>query len=156
TDGYHVWSKTYDREVKNIFAVEDELARSIVQALTPKLIGSESAPLVKPSTGSLEAHDLYLQGRYFKEKRNAEALRTAAEFFERATVKDPGYALAWVGLADATALLGEYGPVPVSSVLPKARQSVLKAIELDPRLAEAHATLALIAMFSFQWAEADQ
>jgi len=155
-DGYHVWSKTYDREVENIFAVEDELARSIVQALTPKLIRSESAPLVKPSTASLEAHDLYLQGRHFKEKRNAEALRTAAEFFERATVKDPSYALAWVGLADATALLGEYGPVPVSSVLPKARRSVLRAIELDPRLAEAHATLGLIAMFSFQWAEVDQ
>ena len=155
-DGYHVWSKTYDREVKNVFAVEDELARSIVQALTPKLIGSESAPLVKPSTANLEAHDLYLQGRYFKEKRSAEALRTAAEFFERATAKDPAYALAWVGLADATALLSEYGPVPASGVVPKARQSVLRAIELDPRLAEAHATLGLIGMYSFQWAEADQ
>jgi serine/threonine-protein kinase len=154
-DGYHLWSKTYERELKNIFAVEDELARSIVQALKPKLIGSQSAPLVKPPTSSLEAHDLYLQGRYFKEKRSAEGLRTAAGFFAQATEKDPAYALAWVGLADATALLAEYARVPPSSVLPKARQSALRALELDPQLAEAHATLGLIAQFSFQWAEAE-
>ncbi len=154
-DGYHIWSKTYEREAKNIFAMEDELARSIVEALRPKLIGSQSAPLVKPTTTSLEAHDLYLQGRYFKEKRTAEALRSAAGFFARAAEKDPQYALAWVGLADATTLRSEYDLVPASSVLPKAKQTVMRALELDPRLAEAHATLGLIATFSFQWAEAE-
>ncbi len=154
-DGYHIWSKTYEREAKTIFAVEDELARSIVQALRPKLIGSQSAPLVKPSTSSLEAHDLYLQGRYFKEKRTGEALRTAGRFFAQATEKDPRYALAWVGLADATALRSEYDLVPASSVLPTAKETVMRALELDPRLAEAHATLGLIATFSFQWEEAE-
>lgn len=155
-DGYHIWSKTYERELKNIFAVEDELARSIVQALRPKLVQADAAPLTKPATSSLEAHDLYLQGRYFKEKRNPEALRKAAGFFAQATEKDPRYALAWVGLADATALLDEYDEVPASSVLPKARRSALRALELDPRLAEAHATLGLIAQLSFQWADAEE
>jgi serine/threonine-protein kinase len=154
-DGYHLWSKTYERELKNVFAVEDELARSIVQALMPKLARADATPLAKQTTSSLEAHDLYLQGRYFKEKRTAEALRKAAGFFGQATEKDPQYALAWVGLADATVLLPEYDDVPASSLLPKARQSALRALELDPRLAEAHATLGLIAFRSFQWADAE-
>ena len=155
-DGYHLWSKTYERELKNIFAVEDELARSIVQALKPKLVQGDAAPLAKQATSSLEAHDFYLQGRYFKEKRTAEALRQAAGFFAQATEKDPQYALAWAGLADATLLLYEYDVGPGSSVLPKARRSALRALELDPTLAEAHATLGLIAQYSFQWAEAQE
>ncbi len=105
---------------------------------------------------SLEAHDLYLLGRYFKEKRSAEGLRQAAGCFAQATEKDPAYALAWIGLADATALQNEYDQVLASSVLPKARQSALRAIELDPRLAKAHATLGLIAMYSYQGADAEQ
>jgi serine/threonine-protein kinase len=155
-DDYHVWSRTYERELKNVFEVEEELARSIAQALTPKLIRSESAPLVKPSTSSLDAHDLYLQGRYFNEKRTAKALREAAGFFAQATEKDPGYALAWVGLADATALQTQYGPERASTVLPKARESVLRALKLDPHLAEAQATVGLIAWFSFEWADAER
>ncbi len=156
SDDFHIWSKTYDRKLSGVFALEDEIAHSIAQALRYKLATGESAPLVKPSTSSLEAHDLYLQGRYFKEKRNAEALRKAAGFFAQATEKDPAYALAWVGLADATMLLNEYDQVLASSVLPQARQSALRALELDPRLAEAHATLGLIAQYWYKWADAEQ
>jgi TolB-like protein/Flp pilus assembly protein TadD len=156
SDDFHIWSKTYDRKVSGVFALEDEIAHSIAQALRRKLVGGESASLVKPSTSSLEAHDLYLQGRYFQERRTAEALHKAAGFFAQATEKDPAYALAWVGLADATALQYQYGLVPDSSLLPKARQSALRAIELDPRLAEAQATLGLIAQNSYQWADAER
>ncbi len=155
SDDFHIWSSTYDRQLSGVFALEDEIAHSIAQALRRKLAGGESAPLVKPYTSSLEAHDLYLQGRYFKEKRTAEALHKAAGFFAQATEKDPAYALAWVGLADATALMNQYDRVPDSSVLTKARQSARRALELDPRLAEAHATLGLIAQSSYQWADAE-
>jgi len=152
SDDFHIWSRTYDRKLTGVFALEDEIAHSIAQALRRKLVGGE---LVKPSTSSLEAHDLYLQGRFFMEKRSAESLRKAAAFFAQATEKDSAYALAWVGLADATALLYEYDPL-ASNVLPKAEQSALRALELDPRLAEAYTTLGLIALYSYQWAEAER
>ncbi len=152
SDDFHIWSRTYDRKLTGVFALEDEIAHSIAQALRRKLVGGE---LVKPSTSSLEAHDLYLQGRYFMEKRSAESLRQAATFFAQATEKDSAYALAWVGLADATALQYQYGRALASSVLPQAKKSALRALELDTRLAEAHATLGMIATGSYQWADAE-
>ncbi len=156
SDDFHIWSKTYERKLSGVFALEDEIAHSIAQALRRKLVGGESAPLVKPSTSSLEAHDLYMQGRYFMEKRTAEALRQAAGFFAQATEKDSAYALAWVGLANATMLRNEYDMVPASSVMSNARQSALRALELNPGLAEAHATLGMIAQYSYQWADAEK
>src|SRR5713101_2555479 len=83
-DDVHLWSQTYDRELKSIFALEDEIARSIAQALRRRLAGGESAALVKPATSNQEAHDLYLRGQYFKERRTAESLRKAAAYFEQA------------------------------------------------------------------------
>jgi TolB-like protein len=127
-DGYHLWSKTYDRELKNIFAVEDEIARSIAQALRRALVRSEG---VKPSTANLEAHDLYLKGRYFWNKRTLEAFRKAADFFEQATREDPGYALAYTGLADILVLRMDYDVVPTSEFAPKARAAALRALQLD-------------------------
>src|SRR5262249_41756379 len=88
--------------------------------------------------------------------RTGAALRTAAGLFEKAIENDPAYALAWVGLADATALQTQYGPELASTVLPKARESVLRAIKLDPHLAETQASLGNIAWFSFEWADAER
>jgi serine/threonine-protein kinase len=147
-DGFHLWSKTYDRELKNIFAVEDEIARSIAQALQRTLVRAEG---VKPSTPSTEAHDLYLKGRYFWNKRNLEAFRKAAGFFEQAIQEDPGYALAWTGLADAVALRMEYDAVATSEIAPKARAAAQKALEIDPGLAEAHCSLGNILWHEFEW-----
>src|SRR5262249_31129550 len=121
-DGYHIWSNVYERELKNVFAVEEELARSIAQALKPTLVQTEAVPLVKPATANLAAHDLYLKGRYFWNKRTAEALTKAIGYFQQAIEQDPSYALAYVGLADATALLIEFGSAPPVEALPKAKQ----------------------------------
>ncbi len=145
SDGYHLWSRTYDRELKGIFALEDEIARNIADALQRKLVP------VKQATGNTEAHDLYLRGRYLWNKRSREAIRQAAGYFQQAIREDPGYALAYAGLADALALQYDYEIPPVASVLPKARQAALKALDLDPRLAEAHASLGLVARYSYDF-----
>jgi len=155
-DGYHLWSNVYDRELKNIFALEEELARSIAQALKPKLVQTEAVPLVKPTTTNLAAHDLYLKGRYFWNKRSPEALKKAIEYFQQAIELDRGYALAYVGLADTTAILPEYGSISEAEVLPKAKQAALKALELDGTLAEAHDILGLISQYEYQWSAAER
>src|SRR5215210_4554095 len=108
--GYHLWSETYDRELKDVFAVQDELSRAIVGALKVKLSGEQrDAPLVTRATEDLEAHDLYLKGRYLWNQRTYESLLRAASYFERAVAKDSTYAQAYAGLADAYVLLPEYG-----------------------------------------------
>lgn len=150
-DGYHLWSKSYDRELKSLFAVEDEIARSIAQTLQRKLVRSEG---MKPATSSLEAHDLYLKGRYFWNKRNLDAFRKAAELFEHAIQVDPEYALAYSGLADAIALRIDYDVVHTSELVPKARAAARKALELDPGLAEAHTSLGNIAVHEWDWTTA--
>ncbi|HEY5676096.1 MAG TPA: hypothetical protein VIR81_04885, partial [Myxococcales bacterium] len=147
-DGYHLWSKSYDREVKSIFAVEDEIARSIADALQRKLVG------LKTTTVSVKAHDLYLRGRYFWNKRNTESIRKAAGYFEQAIAEDPNYALAWAGLADALALRADYDPTSGREVLAKANTAARRALALDPALAEAHASLGLIAHFDYDHATA--
>lgn len=150
-DGYHLWSKSYDRELKSIFAVEDGIGRSIAQTLQRKLVRGDS---VKPSTSSLAAHDLYLRGRYFWNKRNVQALRKAADYFEQAIRADPEYALAHAGLADAIALRMDYDFVPTAQLAPPAKAAARRALELDPRLAEAHCSLGNIAWHEWDWATA--
>jgi TolB-like protein/Tfp pilus assembly protein PilF len=153
SDGYHLWSKTYDREAKGIFALEDEIARSIAEALRRTLVRSEG---VKPSTADLEAHDLYLKGRYFWNKRTLEAFRTAGVYFDQAIAKDPRYALAYTGLADAIALRIDYDLVPTSEITPKAKAAAIRALEIDPTLAEAHCSLGNIVWHEFDWTRAVQ
>ena len=156
-DDVHLWSQSYDRELKSIFAVEDEIARSIAQALRRRVAGGESAALVKPATSSQDAHDLYLRGQYFKERRTPDSLRKATAYFEQAIEKDPDYALAYVGLADSASLRELHDDaVPASAVLPKAKQAVTHALELDPGLAEAHVTLGIIAGMDYDWAAAER
>jgi TolB-like protein/Tfp pilus assembly protein PilF len=147
SDGYHLWSQSYDRELKSVFALEDEIARSIAQALRHKLLRSG----VKPSTTSQEAHDLYLKGRYFWNKRSPEALRQALSYFQQAIDKDPSYALAYVGLADAIATRVDFDGASPVEVLPLAKRAALHALELDPGLAEAHASMGLLAYFDYDW-----
>jgi adenylate cyclase len=154
-NGYHLWSKTYDRRLENVFAVEDELARSIAEALTPQLLKT-GAPLVGEATASMEAHDLYLRGRHFWNKRTAEDLKRAAALFQQALDADPKYALAHAGLADTYVLLAEYSPARPGDVLPQATAHARKALELDAALAEPHATLGLIDMYGYDWRGAER
>jgi serine/threonine-protein kinase len=154
-DGYHLWSKTYDRKLENVFAVEDELARSITEALRPQLL-KQGPLLAGQTTSNTEAHDLYLRGRHFWNKRTVEDLNRAIGLFQQALEADPGYALAHAGLADSYALLAEYSPVPPADALPQARRHARKALELSPTLAEPHATLGLLAMDVYDWPGAER
>jgi TolB-like protein/Flp pilus assembly protein TadD len=148
SDGYHLWSKSYDRELKSIFALEDEIARSIAESLQRRLVRGVA---VTPPTTSLEAHDLYLRGRYFWNRRSVEALRKAAGYFEQAIQQDPGYALAYAGLADAIALRLDYDQVLASEIAPRAKAAALRALELDPALAEAHTSLGNLSAHEYDW-----
>ena len=154
-DGYHLWSKTYDRELHNVFAVEDELARSIAVALRPQLLKGAS-PLVQQPTSSMDAHDLYLKGRHHWNKRTGEDLRKAIALFQQALELDQAYALAHAGLADSYLLLSEYSEAPPAEVIPKAKAHAFKAMELDGTLAEPHATLGLISANDYEWRTAER
>src|SRR2546422_780535 len=153
--GYHLWSDEYDRDARDVFTVQDEIARAIVAALRVKLSGAANAALVKASTGNPEAHDLYLQGRCFFAKRDSTSLRKAQDYFERAIAKDPSYALAYAGLSDAYSHRSVFGYVPPLDIHSKAKQAALRALALDSALAEAHTSLAFIDLFlEWDWATA--
>jgi len=143
-DDNHIWSKTYDRELKSLFALEEDIARSIANALERKLVA------VKAATTNLDAHDLYLRGLYFLNRRTASALAKAAEHFEQAIAQDPRYALAYVGLADATQLRIVHDAVAPAEVLPRAKAAALRALALDPALAEAHASMGQIYHYDYE------
>src|SRR2546421_2897286 len=155
--GNEIWSEEYDRDARDrdVFAVQDEITRAIVAALRVHLSGPASAALAKRSTESPEAHDLYLQGRYFFAKRDSTSLRKAQDYFERAIVKDPSYALAYAGLSDAYSHRAVFGYVPPHDIHSKAKQAALRALALDSTLAEAHTSLGFIDLFlEWDWATA--
>jgi len=144
SDGYHLWSKDYDGDVKDILNFQSNVAEQVVQALQVKLGGDETRALAKKPTENPEAHELYLKGRYFWNRRTGENLKKAAEYFQHAIEKDPNYALAYSGLADCHVLLPLYpelGSTPRDE-LPQAFAAARKAVELDDKLSEAHASLA--------------
>src|SRR5216110_1900182 len=141
----HLWADTYDRKLTDIFAVESEIAKTIAETLQAKLTGSEKSSMAKTPTVNAEAYELYLKGRFFWNKRTGENLRKSIEYLKQAIAKDPGYALAYAALADSYGLLRFYGGAsPAESVVP-AEAAAKKALELDDSLAEAHASLGLIA-----------
>jgi len=141
----HLWADTYDRKLTDIFAVESEIAKTIAETLQAKLTGSEKASIAKTPTVNPDAYELYLKGRFFWNKRTGDDLRKSIEYLKQAVAKDPGYALAYAGLADSYGLLRFYGGAsPAESVVPAAAAAE-KALELDDSLAEPHASLGLIA-----------
>src|SRR5947208_313227 len=157
--GNEVWAEEYDRDARDrdVFVVQDEITRAIVAALRVHLSGPASAALAEHATVSPEAHDLYLQGRYFFAQRDSASLRKAADYFERAIQKDSSYALAWSGLGDAYSHTGVFGYVPPRAVYAKAKAAALRALALDPTLAEAHTSLGFIALFyDWDWPTAGQ
>ncbi len=141
----HLWADTYDRKLTDIFAVESEIAKTIAETLRARLTGSEKSSIAKRPTVNPEAYELYLKGRFFWNKRTGDDLRKSIEYLKQAIAKDPGYALAYAALADSYGLLRFYGGAsPAESVVP-AEAAAKKALELDDSLAEAHASLGLIA-----------
>ncbi len=155
-DGYHIWSDQYDRELDDVFAVQDELSCSIVEMLKGELgVTGETRTLVKPPTKNMVAYDLYLKGRFFWNRRGKGLLR-AREFFEQAIAEDSGYAQAYAGLGDTYSLLGWYRALPPDEAFPKAKEAAQRAIALDESLAEAHTSLAFALMcYDRDWHEVE-
>ena len=141
-DGYHLWSERYDREMKDIFEIQDEIARAIAERLKVTLAEGGQEPLVKAATKDLEAYQLYLKGRALLYRRGG-SVPHAVECFERAVGLDSEYALAWAGLADSYTVLGYYGFAPPEACMPKATEAARRAVALDPTLAETHTALAI-------------
>jgi tetratricopeptide (TPR) repeat protein len=156
TTGYSLWSETYERELDDVFAVQDEIARAILGALKLELGGEEARPLVTRATADFETYRLYLQGLYLWNQRTAEALERAARFFEQAIAKDPRYARAYAGLADTYALLPFYGKAPPKEAHAMAQRAAERAISLDSTLAEAYTALGYIRTYAWDWRGAEE
>jgi serine/threonine-protein kinase len=147
----HIWADTFDSKLTDIFAVETQIAKTVADTLQAKLTGSEERAIGARPTENPEAHELYLKGRFFWNKRTSSDLKTAIEYFTQAIEKDPNYALAYAGLADANAILTAYGAAPVSESLPRAEVAARKALELDESLAEAHTSLGLLLFYNLDF-----
>jgi TolB-like protein/Flp pilus assembly protein TadD len=142
TTDAHLWADTYDRKLTDIFAVESEIAKTIADTLKAKLTGSEEHAIAVRPTEDLEAHQLYLKGRYFWNKRTANDVEKSIDYFNQAIAADPKHALAYAGVADAYALLPAVTAVSPRESFSKAEAAARKALELDDTLAEAHSSLA--------------
>lgn len=156
--GDRKWGEQYTEPIANLITLQNHIARDVSQKLSIKMSGADQKKLSKNYTENVEAYQLYLQGRYYLNKRTPEAFRNAIPFFERALASDPNYALAHTGLADSYALLGIYGGgLPPRVAMPKAKDDALKALELDPDLAECHESLAhVLSDYEFDFAGAEK
>ncbi len=147
TTDAHLWAETYDRKLTDIFAVESDIAKTIADTLQAKLTGLEKRAIAAQPTDDTEAHEFYLRGRYFWNKRTGPDLRRAIDYFKQAIGKDPNFALAYAGLADSYVLLSAYSAGSPQESLPSAKAAAKKAVELDDTLAEAHTSLGQILLF---------
>jgi len=146
----HLWAETYRGTIDDIFDIQEKVSEKIVQALRIQLTKEEQSMLEKRYTKDTEAYQLYLKGRSLWKKRNTEDLNAALLSFEKALEKDPGYALAWAGLADTYSLLGEYSNISRRILFPKQMAAVNRALEIDNSLGEAHISLAVSLMLN-EW-----
>jgi TolB-like protein/Tfp pilus assembly protein PilF len=155
-DGFQVWSETYEREMRGIFALQDEITRAIMDALKVKL----AIALPPQPQQNTEAYDLYLKGRFCWNKRTTVALKQAISYFKQAVEKDPTYALAYTGLADCYSSLGfsfDAGALAPREAIPKASAAASSALKLNPNLAETHTSLAFIKLtYEWDWAGAEE
>jgi serine/threonine protein kinase/tetratricopeptide (TPR) repeat protein len=152
-----LWAKSYERDMRDILTLQSAIAKAIVDDVEVKLTPQEQARLARTHSVNPEAHEAYLAGRFYWNKRTAEGLFKSIAYFEQALAKDPGYALAYAGLADSYHALPELTAVAVGEALPKARTAALKALELDDSLAEAHSALATVKEdYDWDWAGAEQ
>jgi len=151
----HLWSETYDRDLSDIFSIQTEVAENVAKELKATLSSEEKEQIKKNQTENPEAYNLYLQGRYFWNKRTEAGLKKSIEYFKESVLKDPDYAIAYAGLADAYFVLSWWGYYPRKEGYPKAKELLLHALELDKNLAEAHATLgSLVGWSEWKWEEA--
>ena len=156
SDGYHLWSEKYDRDMEDIFAIQDEISLMIVEILKVKLLEKDKAKLLRRYTEDQEAYDLYLKGRYFWNRRYEGGLQKAIEYFNQTIKKDPSHAPAYSGIADSISILGLFW-LPPREVFPRAKLAAQKAIEIDETLAEGHASLGwILFMYDWDWTGAER
>jgi TolB-like protein/Flp pilus assembly protein TadD/predicted Ser/Thr protein kinase len=153
-DGYHLWSQRYDREMTDVFTIQDEICQAIVDKLRVKL--SAAHPLVKRHTDNVEAYNLYLKGHYYLNKFIGGRFDKSKEYFEQAIAIDPDYALAWFGLAYFYHLLGHSGVMPPKVANAQSSRAALKAVELDELLPEAHAIMGVLRAADYDWKGAER
>ena len=149
TDGIELWSRTFDRELKDVFAVQAEIAKAVAASLELTLLGTKETVAANVSTESVEAHNAYLQGHFYFARRNLEDYRKAIGFYDEATRLDPNYALAYAERSEAWTLLGDLSGEG-KTAWPKARSDAEKAVAVAPALAEAHAALGWVRFFT-EW-----
>jgi len=155
-DGYHLWSERFDREMDDVFAIQDEITLAIVEKLKPKLLKEEKAKVAKRQTVDLEAYNLYLKGRWFSGKMNVEDIEKAIDYFWQAIRKDPNFALAYAELALAYIGLAWWGSPP-REAYSKGKEAALKALEINDTVAEAHSALALAKLYlDLDWQESEK
>lgn len=150
SDGAPLWAGQFDEKFTDIFSVEDTISKEVANALVAQLSTNEQELLSKRYTQNSEAYRLYLEGRYFWNKRTSEGNAKAIEYFNQAIASDTHYALAYSGLADCYNMMGYWNLVPPREAFPKAKEAAIKALEIDDTLGEAHASLAY-AEFEYDW-----
>ena len=158
-DQSHLWAEDFERDLRDILGLQSEVARDIAQKIELNLTAEQHTRLASTRPIHLEAYDLYLQGRYFWNKRTEEGYRRAIRCFEKAVESDPSYAQSYAGLADSYVLLGSMGnaTMPQRQAMARARTAAEKAVELDDSLADAHTSLALVKVFGdWDWAAGER
>ena len=145
--GNQIWGEQYNRKQADLISLQNEIGRDVLTKLRTKLSGADEQKVAKNFTQNAEAYQLYLQGRFFWNKRTRENVQKSIEYFQQAIEKDPNYALGYAGLSDGYTLLAYYGGAPAREVMPKAKAAALRAVSLDSNLAESHNALGFV--FSF-------
>lgn len=155
-DGFQIWAEKYDRELKDVFEIQENIARAIVTQLKVKL-KKDTTSLVKSYTENLEAYNLYLKARFFFNRRTEKSLLKGIDFCQLAIEKDPTFTPAFSGLADGYILLSFLGAIPPADIIPKAKAAVKTALKLDANFAEAYTSLACIhAVYEWKWEKAEE
>jgi len=157
-DGYHLWSERYDRNLEDVFEIQDEISLAIVDSLKMRLLKKEKERLVRRATKNSEAYNYYLKGRYFWNKRTKEGLAKSVECFEKAIGKDSGFALAFAGLSDSISTQGFYDfIIPRRKAYDRARKFAQKALQLDDSIGETHVAFGnILAWCDYQWDRAEK
>jgi eukaryotic-like serine/threonine-protein kinase len=153
-DGNHIWSERYDREMTDVFEIQDEISQAIAGKLRIQLSGGR--PMVKRQTESMDAYNLYLKGRFHSLSLTMDGLLRSKECYEQAIAIDSNYALPWFGLADFYYALGQVGVMPGKAATTKCQEACLKALELDELLAEAHSMMGVLRAQQFDWDAAER
>jgi eukaryotic-like serine/threonine-protein kinase len=146
----HLWAESYERDLRDVLALQDEVANAIADDVKIKLTPQERARLTSSRPVNPEAYEAYLKGRYYWSQRTGKGEQKGLEYFQQATVLDPDYALAYAGVADSYIVLGAHGHLPIKEAFPKARAAAMRALDLDDALAEAHTSLGTVKTF-YDW-----